>query len=227
MTHASRNLIDLSQLDGVAVDESLPGTGAGIGFLQAKYLFDRVAAAVLLVLFLPFLLVAALIVELTSPGPAFFVQWRVGERGRLFRMYKLRTMVSDAETRSGPVWAAANDPRCTPVGKLLRATHLDELPQLINVLRGEMSLVGPRPERPVFVKTFNKTIPNYGARHEVRPGITGLAQVYNGYDQTLQDVRRKLAYDLLYIRRMSFLSDLRICIATLRKALPVAEVRSA
>lgn len=227
MNNPARAHFDVSRLDGVSADETVPTDGSQFGFLQAKYLFDQVMAVVLLILFLPFLLLAALAIELTSPGAALFVQWRVGERGRLFRMYKLRTMVADAETRSGPVWAASNDPRCTPVGKILRATHLDELPQLINVLRGEMSLVGPRPERPVFVKTFNQTIPNYGARHEVRPGITGLAQVYNGYDQTLQDVRRKLAYDLLYIRRMSFLTDLRICVATLKKALPIAEVKPA
>ncbi len=135
-------------------------------------------------------------------------------------MFKLRSMVADAEVRSGPVWCTERDPRITPLGRFLRATHLDELPQLINVLKGEMSLVGPRPERPVFVKKLSREIPNYMARLEVRPGITGLAQVCHGYDRTVEDVKRKLAYDLVYIRRMGWLVDMRILVATLRKAVP-------
>lgn len=186
-----------------------------------KRALDIAASSAMLVLFAPFIAAAAIAIEATSPGPAVFVQWRVGRRGRLFRMYKLRTMVQDAERGTGPVWAKERDPRCTPVGRFLRDTHLDELPQLWNVLRGEMSLVGPRPERPVFVQDFSKTIPGYAARLEIRPGITGLAQVCRGYDHTVKDVRRKLAYDLLYIRRSCLLLDLRILWRTLGKAIPV------
>jgi lipopolysaccharide/colanic/teichoic acid biosynthesis glycosyltransferase len=190
-------------------------------FRDLKRTLEVVFAALLLVAFSPFLLAAILAIEATSRGPGIYTQWRVGRRGRLFRMYKLRTMVADAELATGPVWAADHDPRVTPLGRLLRATHLDELPQLVNVLRGEMSLVGPRPERPTFVRDFAQRIPNYAARLEVRPGITGLAQVCRGYDRTLVDVERKLCYDLIYIRRMCWLLDLRILVATLRKAVPV------
>lgn len=193
----------------------------------AKRVFDVAASIVLLAAFLPFLAMAMIFIEATSPGAALFVQWRVGRRGRLFRMYKLRTMVQDAEKGTGPVWAQDRDPRVTPLGRFLRDTHLDELPQLWNVIRGEMSLVGPRPERPLFVQDFTKRIPHYAARMEVRPGITGLAQVYRGYDATIADVRRKLAYDLVYIRRMSVLLDIKIMFKTLGKAIPVQLRRDA
>jgi lipopolysaccharide/colanic/teichoic acid biosynthesis glycosyltransferase len=133
-------------------------------------------------------------------------------------MFKLRTMYRDAEHETGPVWSTPADPRVTPIGRLLRSTHLDELPQLLNVVRGEMSLVGPRPERPIFVRRFVRTIPEYVSRLEVRPGMTGLAQIRRGYDRSLRDVRRKLAYDRAYIRRMCWLVDLRILGATLKHA---------
>jgi len=190
-------------------------------FDDVKRVFDVVAASILLALFMPFLVVAAVLIEATSPGSALFVQWRVGRRGRLFRLYKLRTMVKDAEKGIGPVWAKDRDPRCTAVGRFLRDTHLDELPQLWNVIRGEMSLVGPRPERPIFVRDLTRSLEHYPARLEVRPGITGLAQVHRGYDQTLTDVRRKLTYDLLYIRRMCLYLDLKILVNTLGKTIPV------
>ena len=125
-------------------------------FSDVKRAFDIGAASVLLVTFLPFLVAAAITIEATSPGSALFVQWRVGRRGRLFRMYKLRTMVQDAEKGIGPVWAKDRDPRCTQVGSFLRDTHLDELPQLWNVIQGDMSLVGPRPERPIFVQDLTR-----------------------------------------------------------------------
>lgn len=188
-----------------------------------KRVLDVAGAAVLLVLFSPFLFAAAIAIEATSPGPALYVQWRVGRRGRLFRMFKLRSMVVDAEKGTGPVWARTNDPRVTKLGAFLRATHLDELPQLWNVLKGEMSLVGPRPERPVFVNDLTRRIPAYAARHEVTPGITGLAQTRQGPDQSVNDVRRKLAYDLLYVRRRSFALDVKILCATLKTALPATE----
>ncbi|MCE9637867.1 MAG: sugar transferase [Planctomycetes bacterium] len=199
----------------------------GVSTQASKRVFDVAASILLLAAFLPFLAAAMIFIEATSPGAALFVQWRVGRRGRLFRMFKLRTMVQDAEKGTGPVWAQDRDPRVTPLGRFLRDTHLDELPQLWNVIRGEMSLVGPRPERPLFVQDFTKRIPNYAARMEVRPGITGLAQVYRGYDSTIEDVRRKLAYDLVYIRRMSVLLDLKIMFKTLGKAIPVQLRRNA
>ncbi len=208
--------------DARVIPQIAPLSRTRAAFPESKRVCDLVIAVALLGLFAPFLLFAGLLIELTSRGPALYVQWRVGRRGRLFRMYKLRTMVQDAEERCGPVWAAEADPRITPIGALLRATHLDELPQLWNVIRGEMSLVGPRPERPVFVRTFTQSIPNYAARLEVRPGITGLAQIRQGYDRTLTDVQRKLQYDLIYIRRMCWLVDLRILVATARKVVPLS-----
>ena len=125
-------------------------------------------------------------------------------------------MKVDAEKDTGPVWAAANDNRITPVGGFLRKMHIDELPQLFNIVRGEMSLIGPRPERPVFVEKFKEEIPNYEQRLAVKPGITGLAQVWHRYDETIEDVKKKLRYDLLYIRRMCFWADFSILLRTVR-----------
>ena len=176
---------------------------------------DFALALVFAALVLPFIILASIAIKLDSRGPIFFRQRRVGKNGRIFRMLKLRTMVREAESRSGPVWATEGDPRVTRVGRFLRATHLDELPQLLNVLKGDMSLVGPRPERPVFVRIFNEAIANYGKRHTVRPGITGLAQVHRKYDETIGDVRRKLAFDLFYIRRMCWAVDVRILWSTM------------
>lgn len=186
-------------------------------FGLVKEIFDRTAALMGLILFLPLLAFLGVLVMATSRGPAFFIQQRVGRGGRTFGIIKLRTMVSDAEKLSGPVWAQANDPRVTPLGRFLRMSHLDEVPQLINVLKGEMSLVGPRPERPVFVDQFREEIPGYGDRLDVKPGITGLAQVSHHYDQTLHDVKTKLAYDLLYIKKMCLVVDIAILFLTFRR----------
>ena len=186
-------------------------------FLLVKDFLDRLAALVGLVLFLPVLLLCALLIRLESKGPVFYTQRRVGRGGRCFGIIKLRTMVSDAETGTGPIWAQVNDPRVTRVGRFLRTTHLDEVPQLVNVIRGEMSIVGPRPERPVFVEQFREQIPNYEERLKVKPGITGLAQVSTKYDETLRDVKKKLAYDLLYIKRMCLMTDLAIVFLTFRR----------
>ena len=183
-------------------------------FLALKRLVDILIALVALVVFAPVLLVSMLLVRLTSRGPVFFTQVRVGRHGRLFDIIKLRTMRADAEAKTGPVWSKRGDPRITPIGAVLRRTHLDEAPQLINVLKGDMSIVGPRPERPVFVQQFIEDLPNYSKRLEVRPGITGLAQIRNPADEDLRDVRRKLAFDLLYIRRMCWLVDFRIMFGT-------------
>ena len=158
------------------------------------------------------LLVTGLAVRFTSPGPVIFAQERVGYRGRTFTLYKLRTMVADAEEESGPIFSTEEDDRVTPVGRFLRSTRLDELPQLYNVLRGDISLVGPRPERPFFVEQFQEVLPEYKLRHLVKPGITGLAQV-NGYYAT--DSQDKLRYDLYYLSDYSILLDFKILMLTI------------
>lgn len=182
----------------------------------AKRLFDRVAAVAGIVLLSPVWLATAVLVKLTSQGPVFYAQTRVGQDGKRFRMYKFRTMKTDAEKETGPVWAVKNDSRLTPIGGFLRKAHIDELPQLINILKGEMSLIGPRPERPVFVERFKGIIPDYEKRLTVRPGLTGLAQVWHRYDETIEDVKKKLKYDLLYIRKMCFWTDFNIVVRTFR-----------
>ncbi len=205
---------------------TLLGTGCvglALRFLQRKYhvakpYVEWVGALLMLVLLSPAIGVCALLVKLTSKGPAFYVQERVGQHGRIFKLIKLRTMHADAEADSGPVWAEGDDdPRVTRVGRILRRLHLDELPQLVNVLRGEMSLVGPRPERPYFVNQFAGRIPEYERRLSVKPGITGLAQVRTGYDRTVRDVRRKLRLDFTYIRRMCWWVDFVILFDTVVK----------
>jgi len=163
----------------------------------------------------PLMIFAAILIKLTSPGPVVYKQNRVGKDEKIFRIYKLRTMRNDAEKNTGAVWAKANDSRITPVGRILRKTHLDEFPQLLNVLRGEMSIVGPRPERPEIVRDLKTIILDYEKRLQVKPGITGLAQVWHKYDETIQDVKKKIKYDLLYIRKMCLLVDLRILANTI------------
>ena len=195
--------------------------GMIVGFVRSIYgfvkrMFDCLAAILGAIILSPLFLVTAILVKLTSKGPVFYVQTRVGQDGDHFKMYKFRTMKADAEKDTGPVWADANDQRITPIGGFLRKTHIDELPQLFNIIRGEMSLIGPRPERPVFVDKFKEEIPNYEQRLAVKPGITGLAQVWHRYDETIEDVKKKLKYDLLYIRRMCFWADFSILLRTVR-----------
>lgn len=185
------------------------------GWLELKYSLDILFAIAMLIVCVPILAICIVLVKLTSKGPVFFKQRRVGLNGRPFDILKLRTMRVDAEAETGPVWAKSDDPRITKVGKFLRKSHLDELPQLLNVIRGDMSLVGPRPERPVFVNYFRSRFPQYEKRLSVRPGITGLAQVCYKYDETQEDVRKKLAYDLLYLKKMCMLLDLSIIFLTL------------
>ncbi|GEM_PF-2007817 len=186
-----------------------------------KTWFDLCLCVPLLVLALPIMAAIALLVRLTSRGPAVFSQERVGERGRIYTLYKFRSMYVDAEERTGPVWATEDDPRQTPVGRVLRRMHLDELPNLWNVLRGEMSLVGPRPERPEFVEKLADAIPGYVNRLAVRPGITGLAQILLPSDQCVEDVQRKLKVDLYYIRKQSPWLDLKILAVTALRVLRV------
>jgi len=157
----------------------------------------------------------ALANALTSPGPLFYRQMRVGRGGRIFKMIKFRSMAPDAECDTGAVWACAGDDRITPAGRLLRKMRLDELPQVLNILRGEMSLVGPRPERPEFVTQLAQEFPFYRARHAVRPGITGWAQVQYEYGNSTEDAKTKLEYDLYYVKHMGVLLDLRIMLTTL------------
>jgi lipopolysaccharide/colanic/teichoic acid biosynthesis glycosyltransferase len=164
----------------------------------------------------PFLLLVAAAIRLDSPGPIFFSQMRVGERRRIYRMYKFRSMVKDAEKLSGPVWAQENDPRVTRVGRFLRRFRIDELPQLWNILKGEMSCVGPRPERSEFVQELEKTVPYYRERFSVKPGITGWAQVNFGYCATISDSIEKLNYDFFYIKNMSNLMDLLVMLQTIK-----------
>ncbi len=179
--------------------------------LAVKRVFDVVFASVALLVSFPLLLLSALAIKLTSPGPIIYKQERVGENGKLFYIYKLRTMVADAEKRTGPVLASKGDPRITPVGKILRATKMDEVPQFLNVLLGQMSIVGPRPERPKFVEEYRERIPHYDERHRIKPGITGWAQVMGGYHTTVYE---KLRYDLMYLYHMSLWLDLKIIVLT-------------
>lgn len=182
-----------------------------------KRITDILGGSILGLVTLPVALLCAAIIKIHDPAsPVIYRQVRVGEYGRLFTLYKFRTMIPNAEAESGPVLATSNDPRITPPGRWLRATRLDELPQLWNVLKGDMSLVGPRPERPEFVEKFVKETPIYALRHKVKPGLTGLAQVLGRYSS---DYRDKLRYDLLYVAFASPLLDLRIFLQTARVAL--------
>src|SRR5258708_6409897 len=180
----------------------------------AKIVTDFALAAVLIVLAAPVMLLTALAVKLTSRGPVLYSQTRVGKNGRPFTLYKIRTMIHDCEKASGVRWSTPGDPRITPIGAFLRKTHLDELPQLWNVLRGDMSLVGPRPERPEFTPALERAIPHYRDRLSVRPGVPGLAQVQLPPDTDLASVRRKIAYDLYYVRYRSLSLDLRLIACT-------------
>ncbi len=200
----------------------------------------NIATALLgLVLAAPIMVIVAIAVKLTSPGPVIYSQIRIGQDrrrralhpgdprrandlgGRPFRIYKFRTMRVDAEKGTGAVWASQNDPRLSPIGGFLRKYRLDELPQLVNVLKGDMNLVGPRPERPSIFQELSRTIPQYEARQLVKPGITGLAQVSQQYDQCLDDVRSKLRYDLEYVKSQGLLEDVRI----MAKTVPVVLLR--
>jgi exopolysaccharide biosynthesis polyprenyl glycosylphosphotransferase len=180
-----------------------------------KRLMDIVAALIMIVLGLPLMLLFGLLVMIESKGPPVYRQRRVGLRGKVFTLYKLRSMRADAEQATGAVWARRDDPRITRVGRFIRATRIDELPQAFNVLLGDMSLVGPRPERPVFVEEFARKIPFYTRRLKVKPGITGWAQVRRGYDQTIEDVKEKLQYDLFYLENLSVGLDIKILLNTL------------
>jgi exopolysaccharide biosynthesis polyprenyl glycosylphosphotransferase len=181
-----------------------------------KRTFDILAAGTALLLAAPLLLAVALIVRATSSGPILFRQLRLGEGGKLFQICKFRTMVENAEKDGVAVWAREDDPRVTTIGRALRRTRLDELPQLWNVLRGDMSVVGPRPERPEFIELLQETVPFWTRRHLVKPGITGWAQVRRGYTADAMGTAEKLSYDLYYLKYRSLVFDLAIATQTFR-----------
>jgi lipopolysaccharide/colanic/teichoic acid biosynthesis glycosyltransferase len=184
-------------------------------FHVTKRLTDICLASLGLLLHFPLLLLAAILIKLQDGGPVFYSQERVGKGGKTFRIHKLRTMVGQAEEATGPVWASRGDPRTTPVGRWLRKLRMDEIPQMWNVLKGEMSFVGPRPERPVFVEGLQSKYAIYSLRHLVRPGITGWAQVRCPYAACEEDTLLKLEYDLYYVQNASMLFDLRIMLKTI------------
>jgi exopolysaccharide biosynthesis polyprenyl glycosylphosphotransferase len=187
--------------------------------LCVKCFFDVILALLLLIAAAPVLALVAIAIKLDSAGPLLFRQVRVGIHGKTFVIYKFRSMRQDAEAETGPVWAEEQDPRVTTVGRLLRKFRLDEIPQLFNVLRGEMSLVGPRPERPYFVDQIERQIPLYGLRHYLKPGVTGLAQVMHPYGASIEDAHEKLQYDLYYAKHQSLLHDAEILLKTVRVVL--------
>lgn len=183
-------------------------------FFSLKDFFDRSLALIMLVIAAPIIACLVVIVRLSSKGPGLYSQIRVGKDGKPFRIYKIRSMKVDAEEKTGAVWASRKDPRITRLGQFLRASHLDETPQLFNVLRGEMSFIGPRPERPEFVSILEREIDGYSHRLMVKPGVTGLAQLNLPSDTDLNDVRRKLVLDFEYIEKASFSLDLRLILGT-------------
>jgi lipopolysaccharide/colanic/teichoic acid biosynthesis glycosyltransferase len=175
---------------------------------------DALVAIPLLAVTAPITLMAVVLVRLTSRGPALYAQRRTGLHGRVFTIYKIRTMYQDSGLDRGPMWSGPGDPRVTPIGQFLRVTHIDELPQLLNVVLGDMSLIGPRPERPEIVAQLERSIPHYRDRLLIRPGLSGLAQVLQGHDTRLHEVHTKLLYDLYYLNNQGFWLDLRIALAT-------------
>ena len=211
---------EASHIDPDSPDTSWLFSGRGFRYGPlanfGRALFDIVSAMALLIMALPLMLVVALLIKLDSAGPVFYRQERVGLHGKAFTLLKFRSMRKDAEAPGRPVWAEIADPRITRMGQFIRYTRIDELPQLLNVLRGEMSLIGPRPERPYFVEKLASAIPLYSVRHYVKPGITGWAQVNASYGASIEDALEKLRYDLYYIKNRSFILDLLILWRTLR-----------
>jgi len=204
---------DLSTESSETFDEqSLPCFD--IGCRGCKSVVDVLVACVLMIVAVPIIAVLAILVKRASPGPAFYSQERMGRGGRPFQIWKLRTMLHNCEAITGPVWSGKNDDRVTHIGRILRDTHLDELPQLWNVLRGEMSLVGPRPERKEIARRIEIRLPEFGLRLLVKPGLTGLAQLRVPPDVDIANVPHKLAQDLFYLRHQGALLDLRILIST-------------
>jgi sugar transferase (PEP-CTERM system associated) len=208
-------------IDLVKASWLIYGNGYRQGWMRTfnKRTTDVVFATLLLVLALPVMAIAAAMILVETGMPVIYRQTRVGRRGRHFTVLKFRSMAPDAETSNGAQWADVNDPRVTRVGRLMRRTRIDELPQLINVIRGEMSFVGPRPERPEFVAMLTEKLPFYGVRHSVNPGITGWAQVRYSYGATVEQSMKKLEYDLYYVKNHTLALDLQIVLETIRVVL--------
>ncbi len=221
------NIVDIStffeylhgevRIGSLGVSWLIYGGGFRQGFFRSvvKRIFDIGSAMVLLAATFPIMLLAALAIKIESDGPIIYQQERIGLAGRVFRVKKFRSMYTDAEADGKPRWASANDSRITRVGKFIRKTRIDELPQLLNVLVGDMSMVGPRPERPFFVAQLSQQIPFYAARHSVKPGITGWAQVRYKYGDTVDDAVHKLQFDLYYIKNQTLLLDFLILFRTM------------
>ncbi len=191
-----------------------PAHGSSTEEERIKRFLDVAGALFGLVFTAPLLAICAVMIKLSDGGPVLYTQWRAGRGGWLFRIYKLRTMYLDSERRTGAVFARRSDDRIIPLCRWMRRSHADELPQLINVIRGEMSLVGPRPERPEIMDQLAEDVPGLERRLAVKPGVTGLAQLRNGYTNDVESARRKLALDLAYIERMGWLTDLRLILGT-------------
>ena len=204
--------VQLDKIDDIPVFRTM-GLNPSLEVRSLKRILDLVVAVIGFICALPFMLLTAIAIKIGDPGPVFYSQIRTGRYNQPFKVYKFRTMKVDAEKYSGPMLATENDPRITKLGRFLRAVRLDELPQIWNVLIGDMSIVGPRPERPFFVEKYVKEMPEYAYRHNVKPGITGMAQVYGKYNTTAFD---KLVYDLMYIQKCSLITDLTIIIQTVR-----------
>ena len=201
------------------------GSTGGSMRLGAKRVVDLLTSLVLLIVTLPVSAMTALLIRATSPGPVLFRQERVGQHGKNFMLFKFRSMREDAELDGVPKWASDNDPRVTVVGRIIRKLRIDEIPQIFNVLKGDMSFVGPRPERPFFVEELARELPYFLERHTVRPGITGWAQVNYPYGATVEDAKQKVQYDLYYIKNFSVFLDLLILIKTIRVVLFSAGAR--
>lgn len=206
-------MVKTNQIYGVPLIEVMPEIMSPASRFMKRFI-DIFVSIIILIVFMPFFLLFALLIKLNSKGPVLYIQERVGRNGRLFKVVKFRTMFHNAE-KDLPEWAAINDPRVTPIGRVMRRARFDEFPQVINVLKNEMTLVGPRPERPYFVEQLKAEIPYYYKRLSVKPGITGLAQVKHRYDTSLDDVRVKLNYDFFYIENMSLRLDFKILVNTI------------
>lgn len=209
------NLESAAQPDFETIAKATAVKSSGL----AKRTVDVLAASAMLVFFAPLLALVALLIKLDSNGPVLYRQRRVGLDGREFDILKFRSMVVDAEKEGGARWAKTNDSRITRVGRIIRKLRIDEMPQAVNILRGEMSFVGPRPERPEFVRLLEAELPAYALRHRVRPGLTGWAQVKYVYGASVEDARMKLQYDLYYIKHFALWRDLVIMVMTVRVAL--------
>lgn len=216
-TKAVEGSLDLSAVNDNDIEKTVRRR-ASWSVLASKRVFDVAAALALVILLAPLLVVVAIAIKLDSKGPVLYRQRRVGFKGEEFEIFKFRSMRTDAE-KNGAKWAQENDDRITRVGRFIRKTRIDEIPQAINILRGEMSFVGPRPERPEFVRMLETEIPHYHARHLIKPGITGWAQVKHEYTASVEGARDKLTYDLFYIKHFSLLLDLLIVLMTVRVAL--------